>query len=110
MFASPLPRGCSAPLRSAPAGGAGGQPCTTGRWGSQRHLPGHGIYRRVDDDVNAAAARHYGVGVWTDPRGAAVCQAVPRYRRASLATGERVLPAPWPHGWRPAASVKRTLN
>jgi hypothetical protein len=59
--------------------------------------PGHDIYQeRVGDYVYAAAARTYGVGVWTDARDAAVCDAVQQYRAASLATGELALPAPWP--------------
>jgi hypothetical protein len=36
------------------------------------------------------------VGVWTDARDAAVCDAVQRYRAASLAAGQLALPAPWP--------------
>jgi hypothetical protein len=36
------------------------------------------------------------VGVWTDARDAGVRQAIQQYRQASLAAGERVLPAPWP--------------
>jgi hypothetical protein len=59
--------------------------------------PGHDIYQeRVGDYVYAAAARTYGVGVWTDARDAGVCDAVQRYREASLAAGELALPAPWP--------------
>jgi hypothetical protein len=59
--------------------------------------PGHDIYQeRVGDYTYAAAARTYGVGVWTDARDAAVCQAVQEYRAASLAAGQLALPAPWP--------------
>jgi len=59
--------------------------------------PGHDIYQeRVGDYVYAAASRAYGVGVWTDARDAAVCDAVQDYRAASFAAGELALPAPWP--------------
>ena len=59
--------------------------------------PGHDIYQeRVGDYVYAAASRAYGVGVWTDARDAAVCDAVQRYRAASLAAGTLAIPAPWP--------------
>jgi len=59
--------------------------------------PGHDIYQeRVGDYVYAAASRTYGVGVWTDARDAAVCDAVQQYRAASLAAGTLALPAPWP--------------
>ena len=59
--------------------------------------PGHDIYQeRVGDYVYAAAARAYGVGVWTDARDAGVCQAVQQYRQASLDAGQLALPAPWP--------------
>ena len=58
--------------------------------------PGHDIYQeRVGDYVYVAATRSYGVGVWTDAAAAAVCPAVQGYRAASLAAGERALPAPW---------------
>jgi hypothetical protein len=39
---------------------------------------------------------HLRGGVWTDARDAGVRQAIQQYRQASLAAGERVLPAPWP--------------
>jgi hypothetical protein len=66
--------------------------------------PGHDIYQeRVGDYVYAAASRTYGVGVWTDARDAAVCNAVQAYRAASLAAGTLALPAPWPLADCPAA-------
>jgi hypothetical protein len=59
--------------------------------------PGHDIYQeRIGDYVYAAASRPYGLGVWTDAQNATVCDAVQNYRAASLAAGERALPAPWP--------------
>lgn len=59
--------------------------------------PGHDLYQeRVGDYVYAAATRSYGVGLWTDAANAAVCPAIQTWRAASLAAGERVLPAPWP--------------
>jgi hypothetical protein len=60
--------------------------------------PGHDIYEeRIGDYVYAAASATYGVGVWTDARNAAVCEAVQTYRAASVAAGARALPgAPWP--------------
>lgn len=60
-------------------------------------FPGHDIYQeRVGDYVYAAATRTYGVGLWTDVRDAAVCDAVQDYREASYLAGQRVFPAPWP--------------
>jgi hypothetical protein len=59
--------------------------------------PGHDIYQeRVGDYVYAAATATYGLSVWTDAQRATVCTAVQSYRAASLAAGERALPAPWP--------------
>jgi hypothetical protein len=60
-------------------------------------FPGHDIYQeRVGDYVYAVATRTYGAGVWTDARDAQVCPAVQDYRAASIAAGDRALPAPWP--------------
>jgi hypothetical protein len=59
--------------------------------------PGHDIYQeRIGDYVYSSASRTYGVGVENDLRNAAVCDAVQRYRAASLAAGDLALPAPWP--------------
>jgi hypothetical protein len=59
--------------------------------------PGHDIYQeRVGDYVYAAAGSSYGLSVWTDAQNATVCGAVQSYRAASLAAGQRALPAPWP--------------
>lgn len=60
--------------------------------------PGHDIYQeRIGDYVYAAASAAYGVGVWTDARNAALCQAVQDYRARSIAAGALALPgAPWP--------------
>jgi hypothetical protein len=59
--------------------------------------PGHDIYQeRVGDYVYAAATATYGLSVWTDAQNAQVCSPVQAYRAASLAAGERALPAPWP--------------
>jgi hypothetical protein len=59
--------------------------------------PGHDIYQeRVGDYVYAAATATYGLSVWTDAQRATVCTPVQSYRAASLAAGERALPAPWP--------------
>lgn len=59
--------------------------------------PGHDIYQeRVGDYVYAAASATYGLGVWTDAQNATVCGPVQSYRAASLAAGQRALPAPWP--------------
>ncbi len=60
--------------------------------------PGHDIYEeRIGDYVYAAASAAYGVGLWTDARNAAVCQAVQDYRARSIAAGALALPgAPWP--------------
>jgi hypothetical protein len=48
------------------------------------------------DYVYAAASRDYGVGVWIDARNAQVCPAVQLWRAQSLATGQSLIPAPWP--------------
>jgi hypothetical protein len=59
--------------------------------------PGHDIYQeRVGDYVYAVATASYGAAVWTDAQNATVCGLVQTYRAASLAAGERALPAPWP--------------
>jgi hypothetical protein len=86
---------------SAPFGPGGPGAWTTlynGPLGDLRGTyPGHDLYQeRVGDYVYAAATRSYGVGVWTDAADAAVCPAIQDFRAASLAAGERVLPAPWP--------------
>jgi hypothetical protein len=96
-----LPRPYHGVFRSAAFGAGGPSGWTTlynGPLGDLRGTyPGHDIYQeRVGDYVYAAASRTYGVGVWTDARNAAVCQAVQQYRQASLAAGELALPAPWP--------------
>lgn len=83
--------------------GAGGAPTgwsivATGTIGDLRGTyPGHDIYQeRIGDYVYAAASSTYGVGVWTDARDAEVCPEVQTYRAASVAAGQRALPAPWP--------------
>jgi hypothetical protein len=86
---------------SAPFGPGGPGAWTTeynGPLGDLRGTyPGHDLYQeRVGDYVYAAASRTYGVGVWTDAADAAVCPAIQTWRAASLAAGERLLPAPWP--------------
>jgi hypothetical protein len=59
--------------------------------------PGHDIYQeRVGDYVYAVATATYGAAVWTDAQNATVCGPVQAYRAASLAAGQRALPAPWP--------------
>ena len=59
--------------------------------------PGHDIYQeRVGDYVYAAAARTYGIGVYTTAHTAAVCGAVQSYRSRSFQQGSLALPAPWP--------------
>jgi hypothetical protein len=95
------PRPYHGVFRAATVGAAGLGPWRTlydGPLGDLRGTyPGHDIYQeRVGDYVYAAAARDYGVGVWTDARNAAVCRAVQRYRARSLASGDLDLPAPWP--------------
>ena len=87
---------------TAPIGGGG----ATGAWSAtyvgpdadlRATYPGHDIYQeRIGDYVYAAATATYGLAVWTDARRADVCPAVQDYRAASLAAGERALPAPWP--------------
>jgi hypothetical protein len=83
--------------------GANGAPTSwstvlTGAIGDLRATyPGHDIYQeRIGDYVYAAASSSYGVAVWTDARDADVCPAVQSYRAASVAAGQRALPAPWP--------------
>jgi hypothetical protein len=97
------PRPYHGVFRSAPMTANGPGPWSTllvGPTGDLRGtFPGHDIYQeRVGDYVYAAAARAFGVGVWTDARDATVCPAVQRYRDASLAAGSLALPAPWPPG------------
>jgi hypothetical protein len=96
------PRRYRGVLLTAPIGG-GGAP---GAWSAsyvgpdgdlRGTYPGHDIYQeRIGDYVYAAATATYGLAVWTDARNAQVCPEVQDYRAASLAAGERVLPAPWP--------------
>jgi hypothetical protein len=95
------PRPYHGVLLTAPMGPDGPGPWSTAYNGPLGDLrgtyPGHDIYQeRVGDYVYAAASRAYGVGVWTDARDAAVCDAVQDYRAASFAAGELALPAPWP--------------
>jgi hypothetical protein len=96
------PRRYRGVLLTAPIGGGG----TPGAWSAsyvgpdgdlRGTYPGHDIYQeRIGDYVYAAATATYGLAVWTDARDAQVCPEVQGYRSASLAAGERVLPAPWP--------------
>jgi hypothetical protein len=83
--------------------GAGGAPTSwstvlTGAIGDLKGTyPGHDIYQeRIGDYVYAAASATYGVALWTDARDAGICPEVQTYRAASIAAGERALPAPWP--------------
>ena len=76
----------------------------TGPLGDLRaSYPGHDLYQeRIGDYVYSAATRTYGAGVWSDLRGADVCGSIQKWRAASLAAGDRIIPAPWPPAECPA--------
>jgi hypothetical protein len=46
--------------------------------------------------VSAIATNTYGAGAWTDPRGAADCPAMDKWRQASFDARKMLTPAPWP--------------
>jgi len=95
------PRPYHGVFESAAVGATGAPGAFTATLGPPGDLratyPGHDIYQeRIGDYVYAAASQGYGLGVWTDAAAASVCPAVQSYRAASLAAGQRALPAPWP--------------
>jgi hypothetical protein len=52
--------------------------------------------------ISVAAARSYGVGVWTGVSHAADCPAIDAWRQASFNVDNPVFPAPWPQARCPA--------